>query len=400
MPLLKNTAAPSMDGLREFRYAAVVSTERAEQLSPEQYHNSSLVNKMVRNMVYRGAISFEDALTLSDARYKQTALSSPHIQFIVMDLKLPVARALLIPLAEIENPIATLQEQKDLTPDQELRLELYLENPGIGPDEVERIIFLHSKNPIARIEKLELELLLSPTTRHYTNAILILVMNDERTPQDERLLSYYHYPRAMPCARLVTALEFRQDRTEEQTAKLEECYLKICCKIYAPHPGLTAAMQFVELVHNRRGRQNAPPAADPTATTKTSIQAAIRRIIVTPTVQHRINNSPSKDPNNWPGCSRESVMRAWNKLKAAPMAHQLLQDYVATKTATITFKVVQYFADPRTLDFSGENLNVLLTKVKDKLDSGEWTLGELGDFRALDAVEVAAVDQHTTRPGK
>lgn len=399
MPPKKLLSPSPLEGLEDFINSGWVTRHRAYQIQPDEYNRSSLINPMIRNMVRFGFLPFETALSLTDADYKKTSLSSYYIQHLIMERSYPAARALAIPLTEITRYRGDPPEDDDLSPEQEQRLRLYQDNKHMYPDHAEMILYLESKPTLSDIEKFELKLLLDPMSRNYTESIMMLLKNADRSARQDRELQYLLYPPARPYARQMAHLEFIPDRSAIETEKLEDCYLNIACKLLSPHPGVVK----VTVISGFDGEMSheMDHDYDPAAKRKTEINAAIQKQVIQPYIQRHLSMSPTQNPSHWPNHSAQQVLRAYKAIQAAPMAATPLRAFAERFCAKIRFQVLQFFADPSTPGYSQEALADLLRSLNLRLASRQCSLSDIGNLVELHTAANADVTRmYTRRPDK
>ena len=353
------------EALQEFIEAGITTTARVGEITESEYFHSALRHKMIRCMVREVVVSFEDALQLPYEDVGQSALANYHIASMVINGHLSFAHARDLPLQEINDPIRTLfalqNSGQELTESQNWRLRLYTQHQGMTPPIVERLIYLRSMAPLSHIEHLEVQLLLSPITRPYAQQIIELTRNAEQarlSHYEERLLHYYSYLPAVPYARDIVRLEeLPPELLDDGIIEiLQDYYLKICCKIYPEDLVPQTRLSIFDPLRRARDDEEIDHSINANGQyTKRHIQTKLRRDLVHPYIVAR--------------GATTSVLET-----------ETMQAYVSEKVNKLTFRVLQYFADPETADYNDANLNELLSKVNGKFNARQWTLDSLGNF--------------------
>lgn len=156
-----------------------------QQTRRDQYF-SQLISKRI--------LTESEAQEITEEDFNKSALSAPDIFNRVMDGTLTVHDALAISILEYVNPIFCLIKKQNKTSLESRRLEMYRNNEEMGLIGALRIQALENKPTLNGKEERALELLKDKDTYFYTDKILQLEFNANRSSRDNRLLYLLHNP--------------------------------------------------------------------------------------------------------------------------------------------------------------------------------------------------------------
>ena len=252
-----------------------------------------------------------------------------------------------------------MSRDPDKTPEQEMRLALYLEYPTISACDADLIIALKSKRR-GPMEERELSLLLDPSTRAYAHKIVLLEIHPARGAMENRELELLLHPYARPYARKIVSLEFR---SKDGEAELETLYLKVCCKIPEEAPNVAALRGLLR----GPGRMVHPSRA-------CSVESGYSAQFFSPINHDDALNRMRDHIDLLVDRQLVSHYLSISSVSMVARSTETMCAYTASKVKLLRFGLLKYFVSNQAPNFNDENLRAVVAAIRDRITSRELTL--------------------------
>lgn len=349
-----------------------------EILTQSQYITSSISNTSVYMWVLKGQMTLEFALSMSREVFMATALSHPAIELLVIENRMTIAQALLLSKDEVERPQEYLTQLINKTPEQQFRYELYKNNLGILPYQVELIVLLTFKADRTEQEARELELLQDPSTRKFAYDIVRLEFDPDKSAYGTRKLGLLLDPDAREYAYDVVNLEFCA-RTIQEDKALISLYMKICHKVVKSSAsdslGLFGYMHRTQL-----------DAVLPQSCASQSINDGVdlRTIVQTVCETTGIDRLCSE----FEFLIRKKLVDYYCKIREIPERLLTMPDlklYLDDKTRFLQLAVLRYYIDSQTVCYFDDAVAALIEAIQDRMRARTFALDGLKSIDGLQA---------------